>query len=311
VKNFVSKGFLSVVSLLYSMQCVAQTSWETGTIENAGATVQYRTIGKGQPLMLINGGPGYSSRHFTGIAETLSKNYRVILFDQRGTGASTVRAYDSANVNVDLILSDMSVLIGQLGYESVSVLGHSFGGILAMSFAEKYPQRITKLILSASAGINLDFVSYFPDNIAQRLPTSSSRISQVLAAAQTFKERQEAFYAAISNNVPAYLFDKEKVPELRAALTRPGSYNPDFNLLLWSDLFSKHYDLSQKLGKFTKPTLVIQGRQDILGDETAIRIHEAIKQSKLVFLNKCGHVAWLDQPEAFLKELDTFLLGLP
>ncbi|HYG53081.1 MAG TPA: alpha/beta hydrolase [Flavobacteriales bacterium] len=273
--------------------------------KNKNAVIYYEIYGTGDPVLVMNGGPGFSSKHMRGFAEELSKKgHEVILFDQRGTGNSTVPQMDSLTITFDLVLSDAAELIKKLHYKSVTVLGHSFGGILAMGFAAKFPGMVSKLVLCAPAGINLEFLDYFGDNIFQRLqnvPADSAK------GAVTQQERENAFYNQLKRNAPAYFYNKENVPVFINMLTVAGSYNPDYNLLMWTDLFKINYNLSGKFRVFKKPTLIIQGRQDILGDETAIRINQAIGGSKLVFINRCGHVPWMDAPADFFSELEKIL----
>jgi proline iminopeptidase len=297
------KYFLFLFTLI-PLLTVGQSKVITGFFSNGQAKISYTIFGEGKPLLVVNGGPGFSSNHMEGFAQALSmKGYKVILFDQRGTGKSIIPAYDSLNITVDLLVSDMVELLRVLGYKTISVMGHSFGGIPAMYFANKYPSKVDKLILCSSAGINLDFLNYFGDNIFQRLENVKSDTIKPV----TIKEREEAFYRQVSNNAPAYFFNKENVPAFVKMLTVTGSYSPDYNVCMWTDLFRIHHDLSKKFTKFSKPTLVVQGRQDILGDETAICIHQAIKQSELHFINRCGHVPWMDAPESFYQLLDNFL----
>ncbi len=292
--------------ILISHIACGQKGTKTASFTNRGATIQYKIYGEGKPLIFINGGPGFSSLGAEGFAKAFSKKgYQVIIFDQRGTGKSTISVYDSTTITVDLLCSDINELIRVTGNKTVSIMGHSFGGILAMNFAVKYPNRIDKLILSSSAGINLDFLNYFADNIKQRLGNVVK--DKVTKTPVTLKEREEAFFRQLKINAPAYFYDKTKVDEFVKRLTVPGSYNPDYNTLMWTDLFRINYDLRGKFDKFKQPTLVVQGRQDILGDETAIRIHESIKQSKLVFIDRCGHVPFMDKPQEFYSILKEFL----
>jgi len=296
---------LIVLSLSYSTLC--QQPVLDSTIRNGKVTVHYKIFGSGKPLLVFNGGPGYSCDHMDDFAKKMGEHFKVILFDQRGTGKSIVPQYDSVFVNVVKVLSDADLLIRTLGYSKVSVMGHSFGGILAMYFATAYPQRVEKLILSSSAGINLDFLNYFGDNISQRL-CPSAQANTINTPARTTKEREEVFYKAVAANASAYLFKKEYTGSLAKMLTVPGSYSPDYNSLIWQDLGNQNYDLTKKISIYRGPALIIQGRQDIVGSETAIKIHESIKQSRLEFIEKCGHVPWLDKPDEYFSGLINFLL---
>lgn len=302
------KSFFLLIAWLLFFNMPGKTQEVNVTLHsifNGNASVRYSVCGNGKPVLIANGGPGFSSWHMQEFAKTLSKKgFKVILFDQRGTGNSKVPAYDSLNITLDLVLEDMQKVIKQEVKGKAIVMGHSFGGILAMSFAAKYPAMVEKLVLCSSAGINLDFLNYFSDNIFQRLQLVSN---DTVAIPVTVKEREEAFYAMLKANAPAYFYNKKNVAEFIDILTIPGSYSPEYNSLMWSDLFRTKYDLTKRFKGFKKPVLVIQGRQDILGDETAIRISQSIPGSKLVFMNRCGHVPWMDAPEDFLRELEMFL----
>jgi proline iminopeptidase len=99
----------------------------------------------GKPVVILHGGPG------GGISANLRRfhdpsAYRIILFDQRGCGASTPYACLDENTTWDLVL-DIEKLRGHLGIERWQVFGGSWGSTLALAYAESYPERVTELIL--------------------------------------------------------------------------------------------------------------------------------------------------------------------
>ncbi|GAB1856038.1 hypothetical protein MHTCC0001_08730 [Flavobacteriaceae bacterium MHTCC 0001] len=61
------------------------------------------------------------------------------------------------------------------------------------------------------------------------------------------------------------------------------------------------------MSKFNSPVLIIQGRQDLVGSETAYKAHNTFPNSKLVFLNECGHYGWLEQEEKYINEILSFI----
>ena len=307
LSNLIFTKLLLLIFVLLIKSIQVQSQFKDGTFNNRNATIYYKIYGQGKPIVFIHGGPGYSSERMDSLAIKLAAyNYQVILFDHRGTGKSKVTNYDTATITIENNVADIEALLTATGNKSAIILGHSYGGILAMSFADKYPGMVDKLVLCSSGGINLDFIGYFEDNIFQRLSYTDSLPVTSQTQPVTLKEREEAFFERIRINAPAYLYYKSNVPKLVKLLTIPGSYNPDVNQLTWYDLFRNNYDLSHNFKNFTKPTLILQGRQDILGDETALTINKAFPGSKLIFIDKCGHVPWLDQPAIFLKTLTDF-----
>lgn len=277
-----------------------------------GTNIHYTVIGEGKPLLLINGGPGYSSHHFVTIGKQISDStqHRVILFDQRGTGKSELETIDSTTVNMKLMVKDIEVIRNQLGIDNWDVMGHSFGGILAMFYAADHPDRISKLILSASGGIDARFVAYVTPNIRMMISDHNrekldhwSDPDNITDPAEALNKRTEAF-------AEATVYDKSHVPDIVKALTAPGAYKGQINGLVWNDLLGKNYDLKPELQNFDKPTLIIQGRQDYVGDATAFRIHMALPDSELFFINRSGHYMWLDRPDVYFNKLDIFLNDL-
>jgi pimeloyl-ACP methyl ester carboxylesterase len=71
------------------------------------------------------------------------------------------------------------------------------------------------------------------------------------------------------------------------------------------------YDFRPKLKTITSPVLLLQGRQDIAGEANVLEAHALIRNSTLAFIDKCGHMPWLEQPEQTWKIVDDFLAHLP
>jgi proline iminopeptidase len=77
--------------------------------------------------------------------------------------------------------------------------------------------------------------------------------------------------------------------------------------LVWQDLQKINFDCSEKLSSFNKPVLIIQGKQDIIEEKTALKEHSVFKNSKLVLMDKCVHYGWLDRPDIYYKEVEKFI----
>ena len=246
--------------LLISFAAFAQTD---KIITSGNSKLRYRTFGEGKPLLIINGGPGMNSDGFTYIAEALSKyNYQTITYDQRGTGKSALEISNHKNITMDLMVEDMETLRKHLQVESWAILGHSFGGILATYYATKHPDRIDRLILSSSGGINMDFTSYVytrqRDNLTLTQKDSLAYYEKKQNKGDTSVETKKgrAKYLAY-----AYVYDKSKAPIIAERLEQ---FNPEINLLVIQNLFKIKYDCAQKFKDFHKPVLIFQGENTSL-----------------------------------------------
>ena len=106
---------------------------------------------------------------------------------------------------------------------------------------------------------------------------------------------------------PAYVVNKKNVPLIAERLTQG---NAEINALVWNNLQKIKFDCAEKLASFKKPVLIIQGKQDVIKEETAMKAHKVLKNSKIVLLDSCGHYGWLDAYEAYFKEINDFLKSL-
>jgi proline iminopeptidase len=185
------------------------------------------------------------------------------------------------------------------------VLGHSFGGILAQYYASKYPESIKGMILSGSGGIDLEVFDFVDASINNRL--SQSEKDSLNYWNEMFKKGDTTHYSKYQwakALASAYLYDKKYIPQIAERLTQG---KPQITRLIYKDLYKIKYDCKESLKDFMKPVLIIQGRQDIVGDGAAYKAHLVLKNSRLVFLNECVHYGWLEQKEKYKLEIDKFI----
>ncbi len=122
-----------------------------GRFASGDVTIFYRSFGKPgkTPLILMHGANYFDSFDWIHVADKLASDREVVCFDMRGFGESTWSP--SKNYSVDAMMGDIRGLIGHLGWRRPIVLGHSFSGRLAVSFASQFPDELSKLIVVDSA----------------------------------------------------------------------------------------------------------------------------------------------------------------
>ena len=278
---------------------------QSGMVMTADSTaIFYRTFGAGQPLLIINGGPGMNSDGFQGLATSLSKNLKTIIFDQRGTGKSVLKRVDSTTITMALMISDIESLRKQLGLKSWSVLGHSFGGMVASAYATVHPGVIDKIVLSASGGIDLGLLDYFRASLNSKLTAAELDTIEYWAARMEGVEGQYARLQRAKVLAHAYVLDTTYYPVIAERLTQ---INPEVNQLMWDNLYRIHFDCRKYLRDVDIPVLIIQGKQDIVRPQTAEDANKAFRNSRIVYMDHCIHYGWLDNPEVYFKEVIGFL----
>lgn len=273
-------------------------------IENGN--IHVTTYGVGKPILIINGGPGMNSEGFASLAQELGKTNLAILYDQRGTGQSTISEVNSETMTIDLMVSDIEAIRKHFGFKDWVVLGHSFGGMLASYYLKKHPERLSGLILSGSGGFNLRITRNL--NLLSRL-SENERDSlnywnrQISLGDTSFQAR----YNRGKYLAPAYVFDKKHAPVIAKRLTQG---NRSINSLIWQNIRAITFDCSEAYKNFEKPVLIIQGKQDVMGDNLAKEAHNLLPNSTLVFMDNCAHYGWLEQPVTYFNSINQFLATL-
>ncbi len=275
-----------------------------------GATLHYTVHGKGKPVLLLGGVPGLSSDYLVSVANELGKTHRCIIVDLRGTGKSSVKSIDTTTVNIQMTLGDLEALRKHLRIQSWTVMGHSsWGGILSMAYAAKFPQRVRGQILVGSGGPDLYFLEYFYSNIGARLTKEDSVKIGHIAETIWSTNRELAKVEQFKITMAAYVADRKHLPEVTLPIT-PSTYSPETAQIIWRSLFRQNYDQRARLKSFRGPTLVVQGRQDPIGARTAEDIQKVLTQARVEILENCGHFPWIEQKQKFYKSVTQFLKRL-
>ncbi len=246
-----------------------------------------------------------NSDGFAGLAAQLGKDYETIIYDQRGTGKSTVENPDSTNITMKLMVEDIETLRKHLNIDSWIILGHSFGGMLASYYATFYPEHIKGMILSSSGGIDLGLLNNVGNNINSKL--TKKELDEVKYWGEKIDNGDTSHYAKLQRGkalANAYVYNKKNIPAIAERLTQS---KPLITDLVWEDLQRIKFDCSEKLSSFDKPVLIIQGKQDIVPESIAKKEHQVLKNSKLVLLDKCVHYGWLDRPDEYFNNINKFI----
>ena len=269
-----------------------------------GSKTYYKTFGKGEPLLIINGGPGMNSNGFEDMAKTLAEKQETIIYDQRGTGKSKLKDLNSKTISMKIMADDIESLRKHLKIQKWNILGHSFGGMLGSYYATVYPNSINKLVLSSSGGVDLTLLK--TENLIERNLTKAEKDSlnywnAKIEKGDTSHETRLGRGRALA---PAYVYDQKYVPIIAERLTQG---NSKINGLLWDDMRKINFDCKPKLKSFKNPVLIIQGKQDVISNEIGELAHKTFPNSKLILLENCRHYGWLDAKEKYFSEVNSFL----
>ena len=135
--------------------------------------------GHGTPLIVIHGGPGLDSRSVEPDLKRLARRHRVIFYDQRGSGRSTL----SAGVTADEMVQDLDALRRGLGLSRVALLGHSWGGGLAALYASAHPANVSRLVLVSPMPLRAATLDIMERNLVSGLTTEEyAKLREIMNA---------------------------------------------------------------------------------------------------------------------------------
>jgi proline iminopeptidase len=290
-----------------------------GWVDARGEMIYYETVGRGAPIVILHGGPGNSHDYFLPYLLPLARRNKLVFIDERGSGRSG-KLEDPAGYTLDNMVEDVEAVRQALVLGKITLLGHSFGGVLAQAYALKYQQNLTHLILCSTfpstAEMNQVFVKIKQNmNPELRARIDSLEKQGLFGRGKDFeKGRYPAEYmeAAWGEGYFPYVYANRPDPNYDPA--DDGKIAWDVYREMWGsdgefviDGNLKSVDYVKQLPSIKVPTLIVVGDHDEVDASLSQQMHEAIAGSELVILPKSGHMTFVDQTSQFNVAVHAFL----
>lgn len=257
--------------------------------------LQVKTV----PLLVLSGGPGSDCRYMRvrGALDELARTRSVVFFDQRGTAQSS----DSTGMEtIDLYVEDLEAIRKALGAPQVDLLGHSFGGYLAMAYTAKHPAQVRGLVF-------VDSSTPKPNDLTQLMdPVFPDRVEEWRTRRATLGRNATGADIALFQSME--FVDAVARDEFLHAVNG-FRYNLEVNNTLRRDMAK--LDFWPQVRQLKQPALVIHGRFDvIIAPANSWALHKALPSSEFHVIEAAGHLPHVERPEAFLAVVRPFLEGL-
>ncbi|MEV0647178.1 alpha/beta hydrolase [Phytomonospora sp. NPDC050363] len=272
-----------------------------------GTEIAYRRSGDGPPLIVAPGGPARASEYL-GDLGGLDRTRELIIFDNRGTGASQIPA-DPATYRIDHLVEDVEALREHLGFETIDLLGHSAGGGIGQLYAATHPKRLRKLVLAtpslAAGGLpsNLDDAVTIAERAGEPWHAEAVAAHQAVLAAETWDESERHRYGM----APLLYGRWDAVAQAHAAAD-PRQRSKEGTLGMYAGLEPDTAAIHAAFAELDAPVLVLAGEHDIWPTRfAAAEAAKLFKHGELAIIPGGGHYPWLDDAEAFTGAVESFL----
>ncbi len=277
-----------------------------GTTSSTSAPLYWCAYGEaGAPrLLVLHGGPGASHEYLLPQMLRLANQHELLLYDQRGGGRS--KSDDPMPVTWQLQVEDLAGVIRELGVAPLTIVGYSWGGLLAILYSIEAARRSDlpspdRLVLIDPAPLTRAWREEFEAEFARRQQGPAiARLREELAASG-LKERDSAAYRQrlFELSVAGYFADPERARDLT-----PFRVTGRVQQSVWESLGD--FDLIPLLSNVDVPTLLVHGWSDPIPVDSTFAAARAM-QGRCVVLEASGHVPYVEQPDALFGAIEQFL----
>ncbi len=277
-----------------------------GRVRVNGIELFYRTMGSGPPVIVLHGGPSPGHGYLLPWFGRLAGDHRVVLYDQRGTGRSTAPS-DSAAVTRENFLADLDGLRAALGFGRFHLVGHSWGGQLAMGYALTYPEQVRTLTLVSSTEPGRRYLRRVTENLeGRRTPEDSTALARLFRS-EGFERGEAATLNRIYQLIyRSWLGDPGYADSLSFDVTGPmATAGRAAARLVVAN--SPPVDYWTALDTLAVPALVIHGDRDPVPVAMARDLAETLPDARFLRLAGVGHFPFVERPATVFRAIRRFL----
>ena len=279
-----------------------------------GAELYARDVGKGPAIIILHGGPDFDQSYMLPEMDRLADAYHLIYYDQRGRGKSADHVQPE-DVTLASDIADMEKVRQYFHLDSVTLLGHSWGTVLALEYALKYPERVSHLILmNPGPASREDYVQLRKEWLEKRaeLVAQKKAIAETAAYKDGDPEAVTAYYRIHFKAALARQEDYEKlIARMHASFKKEGVLKARAveDRLMQDAWANQNFDLLPQIKSLKVPTLVLSGDHEFIPASSAEHIAQAIPKARLTILEGCGHFTFMECPVPVHQEIDPLFAG--
>ena len=311
---------LNIILFVSAQDIKYPDSWTDGQYYTVnGAKLWVVTVGKGEPLIIIPGGPGGAHLPYRRFDSLAKSNIQLIYFDAFGRGKSDT-AKDVKEYSLERDIEDIEGLRKAMHLNKINLLGHSYGSLVAQGYAVKYGQNLSHLII-ANGFHSFIMWQENDDNSNHEIKTNYPEVWEELMkireqGAVSSDEKHQEIYGRVPYG---FLYAYNPVQfEPNPAVRRKAYPNP-FNSKLYYQMVGKdgdfivgsdigNFDFRKDLKNLKMPMLIYGGRYDrVAVPAMMMKYKEYCPQAKFVMFENSGHNPQVEEPQKLFALLHDFL----
>ncbi|MEQ1884516.1 MAG: alpha/beta fold hydrolase [Bryobacteraceae bacterium] len=283
-------------------------------LQTGNTKLWYEAEGTGDPVVLISGGPGDTHAIYHPFFSRFADHHRVIYYDPFGVGKSD-KAKDKSEYRFARDIEDLEAVRNQLGLPSITVIGHSYGSIVAQAYALKYPQAVKRLVLIGPFHSGAMWQEN-DDNANREIRNQYPDVWEKLMDLRAHGIRSDDFahqdaYFGVGLGL-FYFFDAAKAALLPHDAGNPDVYysiaGKDAEFKIGGDIAK--IDFRPDLRKLKIPILILAGRYDRISmPKNVVEYRKLTPTARIVFLERSGHFPYIEEPDETATVLREFLDG--
>ena len=276
-----------------------------------GVRLFYRFVGEGvETIVVLHGGPGFSMEYLADDLAPLAERYRLLFYDQRGSGRSSLVAGAPA-LDAERFVDDLESLRQHFGLRQLNLLGHSWGAAIAAMYAIRYPHHVGRLIIVGGVPLSRAELDRTFQRIAANRPMDESHRLQ---------RAREVWHADPENAAACRAYYDIWYLPFFGDPTAMGRSKGDFCAGPPASLRNKvdnvdrytmpslgEYDWRIDLETVTAQALVLHGTEDVMSIESARQWTHALANSQMMLLDGVGHFPYLEAPQQFFAAVEAFM----
>ena len=257
----------------------------SGFVHLGKYTAELFETGSGSPIVLIPGLAG-GCQLLGPLARSLAVDHHVYSYQLRAENDCFVLRHP---FDLDDLVEDLAEMLDHLKLESPTIMGLSFGGIIALKFAMRYPYRLNRLIIQgASARYEQGLIQQIASTVLARfpLPADSPFVNQFFNLLFGGKQKRDSLFDFVTQQI----------------------WRTDQSVMAHRFRLVEGLDIEDQLDRIKAPTLVLSGDRDVFISPRSLQpLRERIPDVQFERLPSCGHLAFVTKPDAIVSKVASFM----